>query len=288
MVNVDGFEIRSIVTGTFRLDGGAMFGVVPKVLWQNAVDVDPLNRIALATRTLLAVHRASGRVILVDTGCGTKWDPEEAARFAIRHDPEAIPKALAGCGLSTDDVTDVVVTHLHFDHNGGLTKWVGEPGGQTRLVFPRARHWVHERHWIHANRPHLKDRASFLKQDFTILGGSDALHLVRGEHPDPPFEGLRWFVSHGHTPYQLLPIFGAGGSAVLFVGDVFPTVAHLRPTWVMAYDIEPMRTIDEKVVLIRRCMDEGLGLAFPHDVAIGGGRITGPADRPIVASPLDL
>ena len=140
-----------------------MFGVVPKALWARTSPPDDLNRISLVTRTLLAVDRSSGRVILVDTGCGTKWDPDKAERFAIEHDPGAIPGALKELGLSAEDVTDVVVTHLHFDHNGGLTAWADQAGGPTRLCFPKARHWIHGKHWEHARHPHLKDRASFLE-----------------------------------------------------------------------------------------------------------------------------
>ena len=147
MLRLDSYELHSVVTGTCRLDGGAMFGVVPKVLWESVTEVDDSNRILLATRTLLAVNRAGQRVILVDTGCGTKWAPDQASRFAIRHDPQAIPHALASAGLSTEDVTDIVISHLHFDHNGGLTEWVDDPDGPTRLLYPRALHGVHGGQW---------------------------------------------------------------------------------------------------------------------------------------------
>jgi len=284
-MKVGGFELYSIVTGGFRLDGGAMFGVVPKVLWDNSTEADELNRIPLTTRTLLAIERTSRRIVLVDTGCGPKWQPKDAERFAIRHDADAIPQALQALGYGIEDVTDIVVTHLHFDHNGGLTAWTEEPGGATRLLFPRARHWLHERHWAHANQPHLKDRASFLPQDFDSLAASSVIQFVRGENPPPPFEGLRWFVSHGHTPYQLLPVFG-DTHGVLFAGDLFPTVAHLRPTWVMAYDLTPTTTIDEKMTILRHCVEDGWALCFPHEPAIGGVMLSGPVERPIVISRL--
>lgn len=180
MQKIDPFELYSVVNGTLRLDGGAMFGVVPKVLWKNINDVDEQNRILLATRTLLAVDRSRGRVILVDTGCGTKWQPKQADRYAINHDQSAVPDALLAIGLSPDDVTDVVITHLHFDHNGGLTYWYDEPGRAARLTYPKARHWVHRGHWKHAANPHFKDRGSFLPEDFAALDASGLLNFVEG------------------------------------------------------------------------------------------------------------
>jgi len=282
------YELQSIVTGSVRLDGGAMFGVVPKVLWDKVTDVDALNRISLATRTLLAVDRTQHRVILADTGCGTKWTKDRAERFAIGYDHDAIPKALTPMGLSTDDVTDVVITHLHFDHNGGITDWFDEPDGPTCLRYPNARHWVHKKHWEHAHNPSAKDRASFLREDFDQLADSRMLRLVEGEHPDPPFEGMEWFISRGHTPYQLHPIFAAGDARLMFVGDLVPTVAHLPLAWVMAYDLEPLSTMAEKEAIYRRCLDEGLMLAFPHDPKVGGVGIDGTVERPIVKHSLPL
>ena len=243
MIRIDPYEVCSVVTGSIRLDGGAMFGVVPKVLWQSVADVDEANRILLATRTLLAVDRTRPQVILVDTGCGTKWTPEKANRFAIHYDGDAIPQALASLGLGPEDVTDVVITHLHFDHNGGLTDWFDDPDGPTTLRYPHARHWVHRRHWDHACRPHIKDRASFLQEDFVALSEGGVLQFVDGDEPSSPFEGVEWLITNGHTPCQLHPILGSGDERLLFSGDIVPTVAHLRLNWVMAYDMQPLETI---------------------------------------------
>ncbi len=288
MMRIEPFELVSVVNGTIRLDGGAMFGVVPKVLWEKVVDVDDRNRILLATRTLLAVDRARERVILVDTGCGTKWATDEAERYDIRFDPEAVPNALAKLGFEPDAVTDVIVTHLHFDHNGGLTDWFDDPDGPVELRYPRARHWIHRKHWEHATHPAQKDAASFLERDLLAFADTDVLTFVEGDQPPSPLEGLGWFLSHGHTPYQLHPVFGTGSQKLLFVGDVVPTVAHLRLGWVMAYDLRPEVTIDEKESVYRRCFDDGLLLAFPHDPQIGGVEIDGTINRPIVARTLDL
>ncbi len=288
MLRIDPYEITSVVTGTIRLDGGAMFGVVPKVLWSEVADVDELNRIRLSTRTLLAIDRTRRRVILVDTGCGAKWAPEQAQRFAIQHDPTAIDRHLQTLGLSTNDVTDVVLTHLHFDHNGGLTDWVDEREGPTLPRYPNAKHWVHKGHWEHAHRPSFKDKASFLIEDYLCLGDAGVLCFVEGDHPAPPFEGLEWFVSHGHTPSQLHPVFGFGEQRLLFTGDLVPTVAHLRLGWVMAYDVQPMRTIEEKRIVFNHGLDEGWLLAMPHDPSTGGVAIGGTVERPVVVRSLDL
>ncbi len=288
MLRIGRFEVYSVVTGTFRLDGGAMFGVVPKVLWGNATDFDEQNRIYLATRTLLVLDRQAKRVILADTGCGTKWTPEKAERFAIRHDREAIPRALAAIGLCIEDVTDVVVTHLHFDHNGGLTKWFDDPGGRTVLCFPRARHWIHRRHWEHAHKPSVKDRASFLPEDFAGLEEAGVLAFVEGDQPAPAIAGIEWFVSQGHTVYHLHPVVADGGEHLIFVGDLVPTVAHLRLGWVMAYDLFPLTTIAEKEVIFRNAIEHGWRLAFAHDTKVGGVALGGTVERPIVTQTLDL
>lgn len=288
MLRIGRYELYSVVTGTFRLDGGAMFGVVPKVLWGNAVECDEANRIFLATRTLLAVDRDENRVILADTGCGTKWSKEHAARFAIVHDPDAVPKALSSIGLSIEDVTDIVVTHLHFDHNGGLTEWFDDPGGPTILRFPKAGHWIHKNQWDHAHQPNYKDRASYLKEDFDGLEKGGLLRFVDGDQPGAPWPGVEWFISHGHTPYQLHPVFTDGSTRLYFVGDLIPTVAHLRLGWVMAYDLFPLTTIAEKEVLFRGAIDRGWLIAFPHDPKIGGVALGGTAKRPIVTRTLPL
>lgn len=289
MITIAGFDILSVQTGTFRLDGGAMFGVVPKVLWAPREDVDDHNRILLATRTLLAVAHDRKHVILVDTGTGTKWEDKAAQRFAIRNDASAIAAVLdADFGLTLCDVTDVVVTHLHFDHNGGLTEWVDEPGGQTQPCFPGARHWIHRRHWDHVQNPTDKDRASFLSRDYEQLERLRLLHFVDGDEPESPWEGIRWFVSEGHTPAQLLPIFEDDRSALMFTGDVFPTSSHLRPPWVMAYDNEPLKTLAEKKRILGWCREHGLRLAFPHDHRLAAAELDFANDRPLVACPLDL
>ena len=288
MITIGRYEIRSVVAGTLRLDGGAMFGVVPKVLWQNVADVDDSNRILLATRVLIAVDREAGRTILVDSGCGSKWDARGAQRYAIHYDETAVPNALESMGLGVGDVTDVIITHLHFDHSGGLTEWYDQPGGPTQLRYPKARHWIHKKHWEHANNPSPKDSGSFVPEDFSLLADKGVLCWIEGDNPPSEIPGVEWFVSHGHTPGQLHPRFTGVGSSLLFVGDLTPTVAHLRLSWLMAFDVEPLVTIREKTGVLRKCIDDSLMLAFPHDPTVGGVMIDGTIERPIVSRTLDL
>ncbi len=289
MLRIGDYDIVSVQTGTFRLDGGAMFGVVPKVIWAGGEDVDDQNRILLATRTLVAVSQDRSRVILTDTGTGTKWLDDERARYAVRYDGTAIPRALKEYfDLSTNDVTDIIVTHLHFDHNGGLTEWANDPGGQTRLCFPNAKHWIHRKHWEYMCRATEKDRASFLERDFDILDKLNVMAFVEGDEPAAPWEGVRFFISEGHTPYQLLPIFYDDKRSLMFTGDVIPTSSHLRIPWVMAYDLEPLKTIEEKKRILQWCRDQGMRLSFPHDHRVAGGEIDFVNDRAFVGRPIDL
>lgn len=259
-----------------------MFGVVPKVLWSKATAPDDENRISLSTRTLLMVDQAAGRIVIADTGCGTKWRPEDAKRFAIQHDGEAITRALRSLGASEADVTDVIVTHLHFDHNGGITEWADE--SRTRAVprYTKARHWIHRRQWEHAHQPTPKDRASYFVEDFQAIEDAGLFHFVDGEEFPELYPNLDWFLSKGHTPYQILPMVGGSGRVVLFTGDAIPTSAHLRTPWVMAYDLYPLITITEKELMLKMAIDHGALLAFPHDPRVGIAAIGGTVDRPAI------
>ncbi|MHC4943479.1 MAG: MBL fold metallo-hydrolase [Planctomycetota bacterium] len=288
MLKVGRFEITSVKTGYCRLDGGAMFGVVPKVLWQKTEDVDDFNRILLAMRTLVAADQEAGRVVLVDTGAGSKWSEKEAERYAVENDAPALPGHLEQRGFSIDDVTDVVITHAHFDHCGGLTEWENEPDGPTKVRFRNARHWVHEEHWRQANSPTERDRASFLARDFEVLEKEGVLEMVKGDDPPPPMEGVRWVLSHGHTPYLLLPFFEDAEHSLLFTGDMIPTSSHLPPPWVMAYDLYPLTTLEEKKKVMAMCRDEGLYLAFPHDWRMGGAEVAVEGKKVKVKQPLPL
>lgn len=260
-----------MVNGHVRLDGGAMFGVVPKVLWARTQDVDEQNRILMAMRTLLAVNKAASRIMLVDTGAGSKWTREAADRYAIETDRNAIDAALSEIGADRAAVTDVVVTHLHFDHGGGMTEWVGEHGGDLQPCYPNARHWIHQRQLLHAQKPSRRDQASYHAIDYEELAKRELLTVVDGDPPPSVIPGVEWWVSDGHTPGQLLPHFRTLGDEpeLLFVGDIIPTAAHLPATWVMGYDLYPLTTLAEREKVHHHCRRDGLRLAFPHDASRG-------------------
>lgn len=282
------YEILSVQTGTFRLDGGAMFGVVPKTLWRSKTDADEDNRIPLATRTLVAIDRAAGRVIIVDTGCGTKWDVELRERFAIRHDRDAVDRRLRTVGLTAADVTDVIVTHLHFDHNGDLTEWEDPRKKTLRLRFPKATHWLHHRQWEHAHKPTLKDRASYFPEDYELVHEAGLLRLLDGEPPESPWPDVELFVSNGHTVCHLHPIFGTSDERILWTGDAIPTTAHLPLPWVMAYDLRPLQTIEEKQWMLAQCTDRRTYLAFPHDPQVAAAELDVSSGKAIILRKLDL
>jgi glyoxylase-like metal-dependent hydrolase (beta-lactamase superfamily II) len=287
MLQLGNWQFESVVNGTMRLDGGAMFGVVPRVLWSKTQDVDAQNRILLATRTLMAHHIPSRRTVLVDTGTGSKWSDADAERYGIESNPAAIELALQAMGADADSVTDVIVTHLHFDHCGGMTDWQDDVGGSVRVRFTNARHWVHREHFKHAGAPTLRDRASFLSVDFAWMGQDERVRFVEGDQPHCDIPELHFELSHGHTPYQLLPVFDLGsGSELFFVGDMAPTSAHILPAWVMAYDIFPLKSVDERVRLLNGCQERDTIIAFPHDVRCGMVRLDVSGTKPKIGEVL--
>ena len=168
------YKLTSLITSTFALDGGAMFGVVPKTLWSKQVEVDELNRIEMVTRTLLL--ESKDRKILIDTGNGDKWLPRHKEIFKIELDPYILPQSLAKVGLSVDDITDVICTHLHFDHVGGNTRI---ENGKVVPVFPKASYWVQSENWELANSPSEKDRASYLAENWSVLAENGMLQILK-------------------------------------------------------------------------------------------------------------
>lgn len=306
MLTIGDFELYSIITGTIALDGGAMYGVVPKVLWSKVEEVDELNRIRIAMRTLLAVNKKAGRVIIVDGGAGDKWPQDELERYDIETRPTAILDALRALCFSKEDVTDVILTHLHFDHVGGFSSFDEE--GDAKPTFPNANHWIHEGHWRHANNPTERDRASFLKRDLAFLHSYNLLKFVSGDPPNPTIAGIEWFVSNGHTPCMLLPIFKGTqkrskiaddghekaadtsqkeeGRDLMFTGDLIPNANQLNPAWSMSYDLFPLTIVEERKRVLTRCLETGMLLAFPHDMKMSGASVTFNGKRYHVKEPL--
>jgi glyoxylase-like metal-dependent hydrolase (beta-lactamase superfamily II) len=284
-VRVGRYEIASVVDAWFALDGGAMFGVVPRPLWERKIAPDARNRIRLACRCLVAVDRDARRVVLVDDGVGDRWDAKRADIYAIDRSGGGIDAGLARLGLSRESVTDVILTHLHFDHAGGTTR--RRPDGQLELSFPRATHHVQRRSWQLAHAPSEKDVASFRPDDFELLQHSNLLHLVEGDAR--LFPDVEIIASEGHTAGQQIPRFHGDGTHVTFCGDVIPTHAHLRPSWVMAYDVLPVTTLEEKKVLLAEALEDDGVLAFEHDPFMAACRLREEEDgQPVFREAVDL
>ncbi len=253
------WTFRAFHDGRFKLDGGAMFGVVPKVMWEKHHRADEANRIDLDLRCLLAEQ--GDRRILVDVGMGDRWDEKKRGVFAIERRPNQLVAELAEAGITRESVTDVILTHLHFDHAGGALR-EGEDG-QLEPTFPNARHWVQKRHWDWAGHPSERDRASFRRDDFALLDEAGLLELADGSGEIMP--GVRVTPVSGHTPGQQVVEFHTGQGAVAFVADLIPFLSQLHVPWIMGFDLNPLLTVTEKKQFLTRAVDEGIVLVFEHD-----------------------
>lgn len=252
------YELTSIETGRFALDGGAMFGVVPWVFWSKTNPPDDRQRITLAARCLLI--RGDGRTILVDNGNGDKWNAKLKDIYRLDTEHSDLLRSLAAAGVAPEEVTDVILTHLHFDHAGGSTRMVN---GSPEPVFVNAVHHVQRAHWECSQDPTDRDRASFMKDDFMVLKERGMLRFVDGEQE--LFPGISVLVCNGHTTAQQLPKITDGRTTLLFLCDLVPTTSHLPFPYVMGYDLRPLTTLEEKKRVLPQAEKEGWVLFFEHD-----------------------
>lgn len=259
------YSLELLETGEFALDGGAMFGVVPKNIWQKTNPADEQNRITMALRVLLI--RSKGRHILIDAGIGTKWDEKYQKIYRIHLDQHTLEKSLASVGVKPADITDVIITHLHFDHVGGCTY---KEGGKLKPTFPNATHYIQKGQWDWAFHPTEKDRASFLKENFEPLM-SVKLVLLSGEVELYP--GISILLSHGHTPSQQLVKISDGKETLLYCADLIPTSAHIPIPYLMSYDNMPLVLMDEKRQILDQAARENWILCFEHDPLIGAATV---------------
>jgi glyoxylase-like metal-dependent hydrolase (beta-lactamase superfamily II) len=257
-VKIGEYEIHTIETGRFALDGGAMFGVVPKNLWQKTNPADENNRIDLALRSLLI--KGENRNILIDTGIGNKFDAKFASIYKINIEKYSLEKSLQIHQITKNDITDVIITHLHFDHAGGTTY---QTGHNLTITFPNAVHYVQAEQWDWATHPSEKDRASFLDDDFKILESSGNLKKLSG--PAELFPGIEILVMYGHTPGMQLVKISDNEATLLFAADLIPTASHISIPWVMAYDNHPITTINEKKRLLPLITEQNWIVFFEHD-----------------------
>jgi glyoxylase-like metal-dependent hydrolase (beta-lactamase superfamily II) len=271
-MRVGDFELRVVNGGNFRLDGGAMHGVVPKTVWSRLVSCDDKNRCEYATNCLLVERVAGegrGRRLLVETGNGDKFSPKERDIYGIDHDRD-VAKNLRDLGVEPDSIDAVVMTHLHFDHSGGTTRRT--PSGALEPVFARARHYIQRGEFDDATHPHERNRASYLQENFVPLKDAGLLELVDGEREIMP--GVRVVPTPGHTAHhQSVLIDDGAGTKLLFLGDVVPTALHLRLPFIMGYDLDVVGTLESKRRVLTRALDEKWILVFGHDLETRAARV---------------
>lgn len=277
-MNVGRYTVHPIETGRFGLDGGAMFGVVPRVLWEKTNPPDDKNRIPMAARAMLV--RGDGRNILIDAGNGSKYTEKQKAIYNFDNSRFDLLSSLREHGLTPADITDVILTHLHFDHAGGSTV---VDNGEVRPLFSRARYYVQREHWNAALNPTERDRASFFPDDYLPLQRYGQLELLEGE--GEIFPGISVRLVHGHTTALQCPLVSDGGKQVFYCADLVPTTSHLHLPWIMAYDLRPLVTLQEKRNILNEASEEGWILFFEHDPATPAG-IVRQSDKGIVLGQL--
>ena len=259
------FRIHALEAGVQRLDGGAMFGVVPKPLWERRIPADERNRIPLALRCLLVETRDA--LVLIETGLGNKENVKfldiygvDNAALDVRW-PDRLHEAIATVGFSAADVGIVIDTHLHFDHAGGNTFRDAE--GQVRLAFPNATYHVQQGEWEWAHLQNERTTASYLPHNFDPVMEAGRLTLLEGDGEIVP--GVSVYRTPGHCPHHQSVLVTSGGQTACFLADVVPTFAHLPLPWIMGYDVEPLVTLESKRALLKRAVDERWVLVSTHD-----------------------
>ncbi len=254
-------KLYTINTGNFKLDGGAMFGVVPKVIWNKLNPADENNLCPWAMRCMLIED--DNKLILIDNGVGDKQDEKFFGHYHL-HGNDSLDKSLQQLGFHHSDITDVILTHLHFDHCGGSIKRI-----DNKLIpaFPNAHYWSNERHWQWATEPNDREKASFLKENILPIKESGQLQMVR-----IPQTGNAYFTDsismryvHGHTDAMMLPQITYKGKTIVFMADLIPAVAHLPVPYVMAYDMFPLTSLLEKKSFLQEALDKEYILFFEHD-----------------------
>lgn len=257
-------KLYPIETGNFKLDGGAMFGVVPKVLWNKTNPADSNNRIDLAARCLLIED--GDRLILIDSGLGNKQSEKFFGHYALWGDHN-LENSLNSNGFSKDDITDVFMTHLHFDHCGGSVQWNKNRTG-FEPSFKNARFWTSKKHWRWAMNPNKRERASFLRENLMPMHESGQLIFVDGDdnsYIEQSELGFGILFVDGHTEKQMLPHIRYKGKTLVFAADLIPTVGHIPLPYVMGYDMSPLQTLIEKEQFLEDAVTNEYILFFEHD-----------------------
>jgi glyoxylase-like metal-dependent hydrolase (beta-lactamase superfamily II) len=260
------FRLWVLSDGLFRLDGGAMFGVVPRILWEKNNPPDKLNRITMGLNPLLA--ECGDELVLIDTGIGDKYDDGFGEMFSVEQRPKLV-ESLADAGFSPEDVTIVINTHLHFDHVGGNT--IGDENGRPVPTFPSASYVVQEGEWKDAMNPNERSYRSYLKENYLPLETAGLLRLVNGEVELT--NGVRVVPTPGHTSFHQSVLISCGGESVFYPGDLIPTSSHVPYPYIMGYDLFPLKTLEQKKEILPRAFREEWLIVFEHDPVIRLGKL---------------
>ncbi len=252
-------QIYSVNTGFFKLDGGAMFGVVPKSIWQRLHPADENNMCSWAMRSLLVVE--GERALLIDSGIGDKQD-DRFFGFYYLHGDDSLEGSLQRHGFSPADVTDHLLTHLHFDHCGGTVRRKADRSG-FEAVFPNARVWMSRHQWEAAHHPNPREKASFLSENIDPIPELYPTRFLTV--PQQLFPGVSFIMVHGHTDGMILPVIRYGDRVIIYMADLIPSAAHVKVPYVMAYDIRPLQTFQEKIDVLTFAVDHDAILFFEHD-----------------------
>ncbi|WP_462266015.1 MBL fold metallo-hydrolase [Mucilaginibacter sp.] len=252
-------NLHTINTGYFKLDGGAMFGVVPKSIWQKTNPADDNNLCTWAMRCLLIEE--GNRLVLVDTGIGNKQSEKFFSHYHL-HGDDTLDKSLAQLGFHRNDITDVFLTHLHFDHVGGAVERQGE---QLKPAFANATYWSNAQHWEWAVNPNEREKASFLKENILPLQESGHLKFIDADNGVEFMHGVNIRFVYGHTDAMMLPQIACKGKTLVYMADLLPSTGHLPLPYVMAYDMFPLKTLDEKKEFFTKAVENEYILYLEHD-----------------------
>ncbi len=260
-------QLKTIHAGNFKLDGGAMFGVVPKSIWNGLNAADENNLCNWAMRCLLVED--GNRIILIDNGIGDKQSQKFFGYYHLNGE-DNLEKSLNKAGVGLDDITDVVLTHLHFDHCGGSLKW---NSGKTFLepTFKNATYWSQQQHWDHATSPNPREKPSFLKENFEPLVLSNQLKMVGDDLKIS--ENIKVRLVNGHTEQMMCPVINYKEKTLVFMADLIASSAHVPVHYVMAYDIRPLDTMKEKAAFLQEAVDRDYTLFFEHDLQVECGKV---------------
>ncbi|MCG8310144.1 MAG: MBL fold metallo-hydrolase [Cytophagales bacterium] len=254
-------KLHSIHAGLFKLDGGAMFGVVPKSIWQRTNPADENNMCTWAARCLLIEDK--DRLILIDNGMGDKQD-EKFFRYYYRHGAYALDDSLKKAGFSNEDITDVFLTHLHFDHCGGGVCWKDRERRIAETVFPNATYWSNDAHWQWAVEPNPREKASFLLENLIPMKESGQLKLIDAGNTSP-FQQFDILYVDGHTDKMMIPHIKYKDHTIVFAADLLPSTGHIPLPYVMGYDTRPLITMEEKARFLKEAAENQYIVFFEHD-----------------------